>query len=82
LPVWQQHMPTRTCDYPRGLSELLVLNFNFHVEHHVFPTLPWYRLRSARTLLKPALGTDYREAHGLRWHIQQRKRSLTKVMCD
>jgi len=79
LPVWKQHLPTRSCNYPRGLSEFVVLNFNFHIEHHVFPTLPWYRLRAARALLKPALGESYREAHGVLWHLRARAHPLTEV---
>ncbi|HEX7479252.1 MAG TPA: fatty acid desaturase [Polyangiales bacterium] len=80
LPLWKQHLPTRSCDYPPVLSELLVLNFNFHIEHHLFPTLPWYRLRQARRLVKPALGQEYRETRGLAWHVAQRKRGLVDVL--
>ena len=42
LPIWEQYRATRSCYYPPGVSELLVLNFNFHIEHHLFPDLPWY----------------------------------------
>ena len=81
LPLWRQHLPTRTCYYPVVISELLVLNFNFHIEHHLFPNLPWYRLRAARQLVKPVLGDQYRETHGMEWHIRARKRRLVDVLC-
>lgn len=80
LPLWRQHLPTRSCSYPPVISEVLVLNFNFHIEHHWFPALPWYRLRQARRLLKPALGDAYCEAKSLQWIMQQRRRSLTEVI--
>ncbi|HET6338711.1 MAG TPA: fatty acid desaturase [Polyangiales bacterium] len=80
LPLWQQHLPTRSCNYPPIVSELLVLNFNFHIEHHLFPNLPWYRLRTARRLVNPALAHLYREAHGFNWAIRARKKNLVDVL--
>jgi omega-6 fatty acid desaturase (delta-12 desaturase) len=80
LPLWEQHLPTRSCNYPPILSELVVLNFNFHIEHHLFPNLPWYRLRAARRLIFPALGHLYRQAHGLNWLIRARKQNLSDVL--
>ena len=80
LPLWRQSLPSRSCNYPPVISELLVLNFNFHIEHHLFPHLPWYRLRAARRLIKPALGYRYREAHGLNWAIGARKQNLKDVL--
>ncbi len=80
LPLRDQHLPTRTCDYPPVVSELLVLNFNFHIEHHMFPNLPWYRLRAARALVQPALGFQYRQAHGVEWLRRARKRELLDVL--
>jgi fatty acid desaturase len=80
LPIWGQHRATRSCYYPRGVSELLVLNFNFHTEHHLFPSLPWYRLRKARSLVKEALGAEYQEAVGIRWNLEGRGRSLDSIV--
>jgi fatty acid desaturase len=80
LPIWEQYRATRSCYYPPVISELLVLNFNFHTEHHLFPSLPWYRLRGARSLLKQALGSRYQEAVGVEWNVQQRKRDLRAVV--
>jgi omega-6 fatty acid desaturase (delta-12 desaturase) len=80
LSPWEQWRSTRSCHYPAGLSELLVLNFNFHTEHHTFPFLPWYRLRAARTQLRIALGADYREEIGVRWNLRHRTRSLEALV--
>jgi len=80
LPIWEQYRATRSCYYPLGVSELLVLNFNFHTEHHLFPSLPWYRLRGARKLLKQALGERYQEAIGIAWNIEHRKRDLQSII--
>lgn len=80
LSPWQQWLPTRSCRYPRGLSEFLVLNFNFHIEHHVFPFLPWYRLRRARHLLRQSLGAAYQEEVGIAWALRNRARPLDAVI--
>ncbi len=80
LPLWQQYRATRSCNYPLGLSELVVLNFNFHIEHHLFPTLPWYRLRRARGLCKAALGEAYEESVGISWNVRNRTRDLDTIV--
>ena len=80
LAPWQQHRATRSCYYPRGLSELLVLNFNFHVEHHMFPGLPWYRLRRARALLWAAVAAPYQEHAGISWNLQHRTRGFDTLV--
>ena len=80
LPIWHQYRATRSCYYPRGVSELLVLNFNFHIEHHLFPALPWFRLRRARELVRASLGSDYQEAVGIAWNIANRKRDLQSIV--
>jgi len=80
LPLWKQHLPTRSCSYPPIISAFAVLNFNFHIEHHFFPNLPWYRLPGASRLVKAALGPAYRETRGLNWHLAERKRDFVGVL--
>jgi omega-6 fatty acid desaturase (delta-12 desaturase) len=80
LPLWEQHRATRSCYYPPVVSELLVLNFNFHIEHHWYPTLPWYRLRKARALVRSALGEAYEEAVGIAWNLKHRTRDLQAIV--
>jgi len=80
LPPWEQHRVTRSCHYPRGLSELIVLNFNFHVEHHLFPSLPWFRLRRARALVQRSLAGQYEEWAGASWNLHHRARPLETLV--
>jgi omega-6 fatty acid desaturase (delta-12 desaturase) len=79
LRLWEQWRVSRSCYYPRIVSEIGVLNFNFHTEHHLFPKLPWYRLRSARSLVKRALSTSYNESVGITWNLENRTRPLEEV---
>lgn len=80
LPLWEQAKATRSCYYPVGVSEFFVLNFNFHTEHHFFPSLPWYRLRAARRIVRDALGVEYREAIGVAWNLRNRRSDLQQLL--
>ena len=79
LSAWEQHITTRSCHYPFGLA-FLTLNFNYHIEHHYFPSLPWYRLPALRRLIKPHLGHDYTEVVGIGWNLQNRTRSASDIV--
>ncbi|MBX9925432.1 MAG: fatty acid desaturase, partial [Hyphomicrobiaceae bacterium] len=39
----------RTNDLPTWLSLLTCFHFGYHHEHHLYPTVPWWRLPSVRT---------------------------------
>jgi omega-6 fatty acid desaturase (delta-12 desaturase) len=80
LPPWEQWRATRSCRYPWGVSEFFVLNFNFHTEHHLFPGLPWYRLRHARQLVRARLGQRYREEIGIGWNLRHRGADMDAVV--
>jgi fatty acid desaturase len=63
---WAEHMltipghpltETRTVTSNPVLG-FLNLNLNYHLEHHLFPAMPWYNLPRLHTLLLP----DYRRA--------------------
>lgn len=79
LPLWKHNEVTRSCYYPPGIADLLLMNFNFHTEHHLFPDLPWFRLGEARTLTKNALGDSYCETIGINWNLENRSKPATEV---
>jgi len=79
LHPWEQHITTRSCDYG-FLSSILALNFNYHIEHHFFPNLPWYRLKKLRSIIKPKLGREYIELKGIAWNIKNRAISAKDVL--
>ena len=80
LKLWNQHISTRSCRYPGVFSELITLNFSLHTEHHYFPTLPWYRLKKARDLIKPTLGEEYNEVGDFVWNWENRKVPAAQVV--
>jgi len=80
LALREQAAIARSCAYPPVVSELLMLNFNFHLEHHMLPQLPWYRIRAARRVVKPLLGERYHEDIAMGWNLSQRTRDIRDVM--
>jgi acyl-lipid omega-6 desaturase (Delta-12 desaturase) len=80
VPLWEQWRTTRSCYYPVLVSELFVLNFNFHTEHHLFPALPWFRLRAARELIRRSLGSRYPEEIGISWNLSGRGRDFNQLI--
>lgn len=82
LHAWEQHRSTRSCYIPRFLSELLVLNFNLHIEHHMMPTLPWFRLSQARGIVMKTLGNEYMEVGDLSWNLENRTKHPSKVILN
>jgi omega-6 fatty acid desaturase (delta-12 desaturase) len=79
MAPWDQWRATRSCHYPWLLSELIVLNFNYHVEHHLYPTLPWYKLRQASKLVEPQI-PGYIKCVGIEWNLKNRTRSIEDVL--
>lgn len=80
LPANEQHRFSRTCLYPRWFSHFVLLNFNFHVEHHLFPNLPWSELPKAHLQVFEVLAGQYHVSRGNDWIVSSRAKSLSEVM--
>lgn len=78
--IWDQHSVVRSCRYP-SLVEHLVLNFNFHTEHHMMPDLPWHELPKAHEVLK-AEKSSQDEFHFIKagWLAQQRPKTFAEFL--
>ncbi|MEC9464354.1 MAG: fatty acid desaturase [Myxococcota bacterium] len=44
VPLREQDQYTREVTFPKFISDLVFMNFNYHVAHHYFPNLPAYHL--------------------------------------
>jgi fatty acid desaturase len=80
LPVWEQHLTARSCIYPRFFSRFVVLNFNYHVEHHMFPDAPWYYLSELHSVIFKELEGQYNSDPQFGWIMRNRPRSLEEVL--
>jgi fatty acid desaturase len=80
LPVWEQHKTARSCLYPRWFARLVVLNFNYHTEHHMFPDVPWYHLDQLHARLAPLLGAEHNVDPHFKWILENKPKDLLKVL--
>lgn len=77
-PAWEQYRFTRSVIYDRWMS-WVVLDFNLHAEHHMFPDLPWYRLQCARRFL---YDLDKKTEVDKTWALRLRMRDLKTVVLE
>jgi fatty acid desaturase len=60
--TWDHRESTRTVYFNPILGWLLYLNMNYHIEHHLFPQVPFYNLPKLHKLIKdqcPAPNTSF-----------------------
>ncbi len=76
----EQFKVARSVIYSRLLARGVFLNFNYHVEHHLFPTLPWYQLDVAHALIRQALGERLNLCHGNGWLVESRRFSFKETL--
>jgi fatty acid desaturase len=80
LPVFQQFIISRSCQYPKFFSRVVLNNFNYHTEHHLFPRLPWYKLDVIAPQIRQLLGDHYNGSIGSEWILKNRKLDLEDVL--
>jgi acyl-lipid omega-6 desaturase (Delta-12 desaturase) len=79
-PAWEQNKTARSCLYPRWLARFVVLNFNYHVEHHMFPDAPWYYLENIHQGIRNELGTEYNSDLSFAWILRNKNLNLEQVL--
>lgn len=81
LQYWEQDRVSHDCKSLPLWSRFVILNFNLHIVHHAFPSVPWYRLAQAHSLLHQQ--TDNPPASQINeWDFawNNRRRPLLKLM--
>jgi fatty acid desaturase len=80
LPFWEQDSVTHSCRSIPFWSKWILLNFNLHTSHHLFPWVPWYKLPEAQKQMQkyaPELGEE--NVNEFSWLIKRRPVSFTNV---
>lgn len=80
LPLWRQYETARSCLYPRWMARFVVLNFNYHAEHHMFPDAPWYTLDHLHHEITGTLGEQLMTDAGFAWIRRNRPQHLDDVI--
>ncbi|HEY6881499.1 MAG TPA: fatty acid desaturase [Polyangiales bacterium] len=79
LPTWQQGGVTHSCAHVPIWSSWVLLNFNLHEAHHVWPSRPWHELRAAHRELQRASEPTV-VSNELSWSLEQRRLPFTTVL--
>lgn len=80
FPVWQQFQTARSCVYPKWFARFVVLNFNYHIEHHMFPDVPWYHLDKLHEPVKRELKDEYNTDPSFSWILKNKKLNVGEVL--
>ena len=83
LPLWEQQRVTHSCKRLSFWSSCILLNFNLHIAHHLFPWVPWSGLPDAQRKLQnraPELALEHVTRNELVWSLRNRKRPLLTIM--
>lgn len=76
LPLWQQHTVSHNCGPVSMWSTFIILNFNLHIAHHLFPTIPWYDIPK----VQKRLNMDVFNKNEFSWAFTNRRRPLLQIM--
>jgi fatty acid desaturase len=77
--AWDQPHVTRSWYMPALLEKYMVLNMNYHTEHHLFPDLPWHQLRKAHQLMLQEK-ENVNVISNIEWMKLQRQRDFAEVI--
>jgi acyl-lipid omega-6 desaturase (Delta-12 desaturase) len=80
FPFWEQYKISRSCIYPKWFATWVVLNFNYHTEHHLFPDVPWYHLPKLQAPVRDVLGSAYNTDPHFAWIIENKPKRLEAVI--
>ncbi|MDJ0686712.1 MAG: fatty acid desaturase [Alphaproteobacteria bacterium] len=77
--LWEHDAVTESCRTIPFVSKWLMMNFNLHTEHHLYPYLPWHQLPEVHDAMI-AKDARYAPAHGeFDWNVGMRRRSFEEV---
>ena len=79
LPLREQAEITRTTYLPRLLALVLNYNFNFHIEHHLFPSVPWYSLPKVTSRIAGLRDFDYQRVACFTFMVHLRRQDPMDV---
>ncbi len=81
VPFYEQVKFSKSCSpLPKPVGSWLLLNFNYHVAHHLFPAVHWSQVKELHEIVVrfvPALGETHSE---LQSNIAVRKRPAKEIL--
>jgi len=81
LPLWSQDEVTDSCASLPVWSSVVLLHFNLHTAHHLFPALPWHKLPAAQKTLAGESASGFL-CHEFAWSWRQRRTRFERVFAS
>lgn len=81
LPLWSQDEVTDSCASLPVWSSVVLLHFNLHTAHHLFPALPWHKLPAAHKALAGE-GVSGFLRHEFAWSWRLRRTRFERVFAS
>lgn len=83
IALREQDKVSRSSTFLPAVSTGLAYNFNFHTEHHYFPTVPWHHLPRVNQLVRETKDTeDYQDVSFLGFSAKLRTTDPVKLYID
>lgn len=82
VPLHEQESITRTSTVPEWISRYMLLNFNLHSEHHLFPSAPWHSLPALRTALRSFDSFQVQEVSLVNFNTDMRTQDPVALLLD
>jgi omega-6 fatty acid desaturase (delta-12 desaturase) len=79
FPADAQAQFTRSCVYPKWFAHHVLLNFNLHTEHHLFPAHPWYALDELHAEISRR-GLLLNRCESNDWILENRSKPIEELM--
>lgn len=79
MPLWKHDALTRSGTDHGWISKLLFLNFNRHVEHHFYPSIPWDRLPEVTEVLSEKMPEPIVTHEEWVWNFRKRNAGIDVV---
>lgn len=79
----EQYAVSHSCEHIPVWSNFVLLNFNRHIPHHLFPWIAWHQLPELESDLRKHLNPEVinaRTRNEIKWSLVNRKRSIMKIM--
>jgi fatty acid desaturase len=73
----EQGLYSRDLIFSKWVSLFVFYNFNFHSYHHLYPSMPFYRMKYRDMVGDPA---PRKKCHWLKWVIKTKKMSLSDLI--
>jgi len=79
----EQYAVSHSCEHIPVWSNFVLLNFNRHIPHHLFPWIAWHELPKLEDDIRKSMNAEElnaRTRNEIKWSLVNRKRPILEIM--